>query len=455
LPTRNGREFSKGDTSKNFRTLLKHRNQLSFDDVVEAMDVWFDALNGVSKISIGDAFALSVEAYDEFNKQGRITTKNERYIVNGVCLSIGNFACSAYQSFVSYSGAVLMNKDQAYVRPVMDALMTLAPHSSDPVTNDVLEQILEGFKRIISSVYVHPLARYQYVEELFEWLENRLHCDDLRWEMDVLLQEAIFLPDGRGMIFYDLEIQADEWEREDKEWRQATLDIRAAFAVRAGLPVQYSRIYHRIEDAFKVADFKQVENHLYSLFYRLAEHIDKEADSIPNKDIPVYSYLLSRADKLSKLSPINGFQLAERCIETIEAEGLLNQHLLSTVYGFALPIISDAENFEGYTGRIKELYKTIMKRSSEFEMSECADQIFDNACVRFENYLAGISPVSRYLEVSELARWVDSRERAEGPLADFVNPLLSSSVSYGNGMGIPFASDVGAIVSSLPAPRIN
>jgi len=373
-------------------------------------------------------------------------------IVNSVSTNINAYVRPALSNHVKYEGYVTTEGAVRFIEPLMAILITLAPNLNSSNLQETFFEALTEFETILYTSVIPPARRFELVSKLRNRAENKPNCEVLLNRMNEILAEAAYLPNGRGLILHSMEEQADRLGQESKEWYQRNpVDIKSAFAIRAGVAVEYLGAYEQIEDALRNGKIDKAEQGLFDLFVQLSAN--NEDDNKSRKYVSTLSYWLKTALKLYDKSKLSAFNLSERCIEMIGTQPVTSEYAQAVVYGYSLPIISAMEGSDTlFVHRAVEMYKMIMKRSSEFVKSRNAEEIFEYAAIGFRNFLGTISPTARYQELSELENWLEGRNSDSLYLQDFVDDLINSRESYGNEWGIPLEEDETAIINSF-SPR--
>lgn len=410
-----------------------------------ALSTWVNNINRLFKLTVNAALEVSVNAA-YLCQVKKDDSDCGKLIANTVFNYINILAHPAHQEYIKKKWQ--SNRPQAesadigpYLAVLLDVMKSTVRHYDSPDILSTYKDARVQLRTMLFSSHVPPVKRLEYVQQVFEWAKANQGFETLARDMNEWLGWATVLPNGQKILQHPLEIQADQLAREAiAAKKKEPVDIKRVFAIRAEIPQRYSRLFHRIENAFEQSDFMRVEYALCGLFHELGGRAVRHHEAI-QADIPVYSYFLKSASKLFKLSPERGFELAEKCIYAIEERSFFSEPLMNVVYGFALPVVSTLAGQDLYTGHAKEMFKIIMRRSAEFKTSNNAEDIFECAARSFRIYLGSISPVDRYVEVEELSFWLGSREIESPLLAEFVDDLMNSALNYGNNMGIPLEED--------------
>lgn len=459
---------------RHFTTLRNAHAQgvLPDEELSHYVSVWARSVSNLSALSPNLAFLCACSAWN-ICKAGEDQLPCDKLIVNTVAICINGHAYRALNEHVDSQKMMDMHDAEPYLIALENVLMTLAPHIGSLHLQETYYETLTKFEDILFSAYVPPTERYRHVKKIRDFAEvNGAATYKLLLDMDCLLEKnGEFLPDGQGIILNPLEMQANalasehyrtivneailKWMAQDE--RKSVPNIipfSKALALRAGLPTNYASLHQKIEKSLQAGDYKAAEKRLFTLFHRLAaDDEDDHGQEIPD-DISTYSYFLAAADRLSSQSLTHGFHLASRCIKAIEDESIFSERLQETVYGFAVPVMANWEEFDNRRlNHTKELNKAIMKRSSEFIESEQAEDIFESAAIGYREYLGTITPQQRYDELLELSEWLEGRKYPSPIMEEFVDDLMNSARDYGSCKGIPLEEDTIRPLALVPSPQ--
>ncbi len=427
-------------------------NLLSDEDMADWLTFWNQNVLLLYHIHPDDAFHTVTESFDLCSQQSQ-KYHSQKLIVSMLCESINAYTRPALQFMIMEKQAFTHQDAMPYLFALKNVIMTTSPHEDSLDLQDIFFQALSEFEKILYSCFISPVIRFDQLTFLKEWAEkNPYPCTALLVRTDELLAQATYLPNGQGEVLHSLEVRANNIAKETQNFKENSVsDIQSAFAIRAGVMAECVDLYNRIETAFKNENFDEAEEGLYDLFLQLSA--DQEDENISQKEISTLSYWMTSASKLHDKSMINSFNLAYRCIIEIENQVIASEYLKAAVYRFSLPVILGLETQDRtLEHRAVDVYKIIMKQSSEFTTSDDIQKIFEDAAIRFREFLGRISPVARYNEVSELETWLESRKSPSPYLQDFVDDLMNSSQFYGNDRGIPLEEDTFPSIHGVSHP---
>lgn len=203
--------------------------------------------------------------------------------------------------------------------------------------------------------------------------------------------------------------------------------LKTAFPKKTKSPQQ------KIEAAMGKEKFQVVEDQLFGLFKELAASPDNSFSR---------SYLLKAANALADVSLTHAFRLSSSCINEL-VKAPTDEKIQETVCQFA------GNSMRMYEARTGGDYKPtsrvnleIMKMSSEFLHSQKSGDIFEHAAISYRQYLVFSSPVQRYDELAEIAKWIEVRNYPSPMLESFVGCLMNSAEKCGTFLGIPLEEDI-------------
>lgn len=430
---------------------------LSTEDMEDKIAHWSGGMILLAQSSPSFAFFTAYEAMQICMRNENGLVPCDPLIANAVFTHINVYVTPAIYSHVAvglqrhmvFDGVPVTSRenytmDQAkrYLIPLMNVLTGTSQILNSQHFQDTFFEALTHFENLIYSSLVHPLDSFEAVKELHDWAEKNHKHGALATRTRELMDDATYLPDGRGMIRHALEIQADELARESREfYANQTVDITKAFAVKAGVDPALSKIHQKIERALADGRAKDAENALTNLFFELGQD-GEDADGNVTEDLKSYKYFFDAANRLAGMSITNASRLGHRCIAAMEEDISVSELVMAGVHEYALLAMAGVNIAESqYARTAMGIYKTIMKWSSEFEEVENADEILDCATGGYEQCLMTLGPTERYDEIAELIAWVDDCEYPTPYLQGFTHRMMSDVVAYGNKKGIRFACD--------------
>jgi hypothetical protein len=406
---------------------------LSAQELEDGLSFWVNSKERVFKISPRDALDISYHAFISCGI-GHINKPCSPIIVNSVCASMNAYIPLAVREHRQSESSFEASASGLYLDMVESVLRTLAPHSDSPDLMTTFFEALTVWENLLFSELVPPSTRFKRVDELEANARKSAHpCPQLLKRCAEIKKDAVFTKAGIPLLLNALEEDADAIAEVTSKAKPRLLPLFTGHAIRAGVAPQYATLFHDIEQSMQEGRYQEAEDKCFELFQALSKK---------SEDIPTLSYLMVTATKLGERNIYHGSNLAYRCILAIENENLSSESLQMTVYDFSLPIISKMEDIDSdYSVIAKELYKTIMKRSSEFKSVNCGGEIFEIAAGCYRQFLGSIHPIQRYDELMGLYTWLKQRDAASDLLQEFVVELLNSSQRYGNFEGIPLEED--------------
>ena len=432
---------------------------LSESDLDERIHEWSNGMIALSEASPSFAFFAAYDAMQICSRNENGLIPCDKIIANTVFVHINvNVMRAAYHHInQGYSRPVMIGDEQiisqepyqmahakVYLTPLMNVVSGASQYQGSPILEDAFFEALTQFEDLIHSVAVHPTVAYDCVKELKEWADKKDVQGALAFRMYELMENATYLPDGQGMLLNELEVQAEELGEESREWySKEPISISAAFAIRAGVAVELTEFHQKIETAFKEQNYQNAQDELLALFYQLGEDSEDVEGEYIAEDLNSYSYFFDSLKKLTLLSETHAGYVAQTCIYSIEDDMLpVSETVMAKLYECALPVVSFLDIPESdYKNTAKELYKIIMRRSSEFEDIDETEDIFGCAEDGYRVYLETISPEQRYEEVADLVIWLNEREYPSPYLQDFVADLMDRVESIEDKYGIVLDGD--------------
>lgn len=447
---------------------LTHVNgMLPDEELTHYVREWKGSLLQLSDIAPREALSVADTA-----RASCVSTNGEVYdtlLVNTACVCVNTLVMPAFYDHLKSYKVMHFEEVGKYLNPIKNVLFKTAPFLKSAAIQDTFFEALTLFENMAYGFYMGATTRYDLLMSVKDHAAKDLPAYQRLYDrMEELLGYAEFTTEGRGILRTDLEMQAAELAAESCEWfAKKPVHISAAFAVKAGLDIEFADFHERLETAFAQGKYQDVVKELSDLFARLGEDSEDENEEYIAEDLNSYAYFFENANKLNMMSEDHGYQLAHFCVHAIESDtACVSEKVMAKVYECALPVISfvDLPDSER-TKDIKELYKIILKRTSEFEDIDETIDIFGCAEDGYRIHLAKLSPVEIYKEIAELSAWVDEREIASPYLCDFVDSLMDCAKSYGDDMGIPQEYVIGAddddpdpispkfsVVDASPAP---
>lgn len=379
-------------------------------------------------------------------------------------VNIGDVSITSHQPYT-------MEQAKIYLIPLIDVIIGSSQYQDSQSLQDCFFEALSNFEDLIHSIAVHPISAYDAVKRLKDWADKNDKQGALAFRMHELMEYVTYLPDGQGkwpdgqgLLMNELEVQAEELGAESQEWySKEPVDISSAFAIKAGVAVELVAFHQKIEKAFKDQNYQETEDELLALFYQLGEDSEDVDEDFISEDLSSYSYFFASLQKLTLLSEAHAAHLAQTCIYSVEDDMVaVSETVMAKLYECALPVISFLDLPDSdYKQTAKELYKIILRRSSEFEDIAETEDIFGCAEDGYRVYLETISPEERYDEVAGLVLWLNEREVASPYLQDFVSDLMdrvetvagkSGIVLEGDEPSIPVKAKVLQLAAIEPSP---
>jgi hypothetical protein len=412
---------------------------LSAQELENGLSFWVNSKEKVFEISPRDALDISYHAFISCGI-GHINKPCSPVIVNSVCASVNVDIPHAVRQHRQSELFFLASASGLYLDMVESVLRTLAPHSDSPDLMTTFFEALTVWENLLFSELVSPSTRFKRVDELEANAKKSTHpCPQLLKRCGEIKKDAVLTKAGIPLLLNALEEDADAITEATSRAKPRLLTLFTGHAIRADEASQYATLFHDIEQSMQEGRYQETEDKCFELFQTLSKS---------GEDTPTLSYLMATAKKLGERNIYHGSNLAYRCILAIENENLSSESLQMTVYDFSLPIISKMDGMDPeYSAVAKELYKTIMKRSSEFQNANSGGEIFEIAAGCYRQFLGSIHPIQRYDELMGLYTWLRQREAASELLQEFTDNLLNSSQKYGNFDGIPFEKDCRSVAT--------
>ena|GEM_PF-5854063 len=415
---------------------------LSPQELQDGLEFWVRSKEKVFEITPRDALDISYHAFLACGIS-HIKKPCPAAIVNTVCNSVNIDIAHTVKEHRQAKSFCDLTTFENYLDCAESVLRTLGPHDDSPHLRTTFFESLTVWENLLFSELVAPATRFKRVEALKKNAqESKYPCPQLSRRCAEILKDAVYTKDGNPLLLNVMEEDADKIAEETMRSKLRLVPLFTGHAIRAGVSSKYAMLYHDIEKSFTERCYQVTEEKCFELFRELSNDDEDKDGNDPPIHISTLSYLMATATKLAEKNIHHGYHLAYRCISAIENENLFSETLQMTVYGFSLPIISKMERKDsGFSGIAKELYKTMMKRSSEFESIEARENIFGLAAIAYRQFLGSIQPIQRYDELIGLSFWLGQRKAASEFLQEFVDGLLNSSQKYGNFDGIPLEED--------------
>lgn len=428
------------------------------EDMENRLSIWSGHMITMSRFSPHYAFFAANDALNICMRNENGLVPCDIAIANAVFVHVSVNAIPAINAQFKHDGYFSMEKARVYMRPLMNVLVGTSQRLEVQSIQDTFFEALSHFDELIASNYVHPVTAFEFVKELQEWAKVHHKNGALAYNMKELMQLAVYLPDGTpdGMTgtipkLNFLELKADP---PDMDVQSSVVDMKGAFARKAGINTNLKDIHHTIETSLDKKRYQDAENALYALYYQLGQE-NANADGTVDDDLKSYVYFFKAAERLGEMSDLHGAHLAEKCMSSMDDDLCPSEMVTGAMCEFALSMMMNLDvPGSDYRPTAKEIYKKVMKWSSEFEEVENTDQIFDCAEQGFVQYLVTVTPEERYAEIQELATWLEDCVYPSPYLQEFVQGMLETAVMYEQGMGIPFEEDeVGQVIEFRPGLR--
>lgn len=407
---------------------------------------WEDWLMQLAESAPDLAFLIALNARQECSN---IREESQEYacdvrIINTVWSCIAKFARPALNEMIHHRKYFLFEELTPYIDPVIDVLKSTAPHMRSQALQSIFYKALTEFENMLFTTWVSPVMRYALVAQIRDWAAcHRTNCGVLLNRMNKILDRAIFLPDGQGMIQHSLEEQADKLANDHKNYQEPQpISIATAFAIRAGVTAAHAPFYNDFETAMKKRAYQSAGWVLYKFFRVLSIDADQAQQKNAGNHGRGSAYLVKAAERLTSESVEHGFNLAICCIDAID-EGLISsESLQAAACRFSLSAIERREKQSGDYAETCHLNLAIMKKSADFYQVNDSQEIFERAAIAYREYLVTLHPASRYDVVKEMDEGLAEQEYLPSLLQSFVNSLLPGVKAYGPHWGIPMEEDV-------------